>query len=65
MSSKKNHAKRSRKTYRLNMVAARGALRGSIPWAARMSVAEMLKQLKQPNPADSDEPVILNNEEET
>lgn len=42
MSSKKNHAARSRKTHRWNLVAARGAMRGSMPWALRQRFRRIL-----------------------
>lgn len=58
MSSKRNHAARSRKTRRWNMIGARQALRGSAPYAVRraMSMAMRMKNRKgQPEPAGDKE----------
>lgn len=58
MSSKRNHAARSRKTYRWNMIGARQALRGSAPFEVRraMSMAMRMKNRKdQPAPAEDKE----------
>lgn len=48
MSSKRNHAVRSRKTHRWNMIAARNALRGSLPWKLLHPVAS------EPNEAEEE-----------
>ena len=44
MSSKRNHAARSRKTHRWNLTAARGALRGTLPWEIRQMYRRKLAQ---------------------
>ena len=50
MSSKRNHATRSRKTYRFNKYAARNALRGSLPYdLRRATVAALLARNKKPS----------------
>ena len=50
MSSKRNHAARSRKTYRFNKYAARNALRGSLPYdLRRATVAALLARNKKPS----------------
>lgn len=43
MSSKRNHATRSHKTYRRNMYGARRFLHGSRPYAERKALLDLLK----------------------
>ena len=51
MSSKKNHAARSRKTNRYGLYAARHFLRGSLPYEVRQNVFAMLGSAKAKAPA--------------
>ena len=51
MSSKKNHAARSRKTHRWGLYAARHFLRGSLPYEVRQNVFAMLGSAKAKEPA--------------
>lgn len=57
MSSKRNHAARSRKTHRWNMIGARQALRGSYPYEMRraMSMAMRMKKNAPAEPAEDKE----------
>lgn len=54
MSSKRNHAARSRKTRRWNMIGARQALRGSVPYAVRRAMSQAL-QSKHRQPGSEEE----------
>lgn len=55
MSSKRNHAIRSRKTHRYNLYGARRFLRGSMPFIQRKAIINMLKGV-----TDDESEVILN-----
>ena len=46
MSSKRNHAIRSHKTYRRNMYGARRFLHGSRPYAERKALLDLLRGAK-------------------
>lgn len=43
MSSKRNHAIRSRKTHRYNLYGARRFLRGSLPFIQRKALVDLMK----------------------
>lgn len=54
MSSKRNHAARSRKTHRWNMIGAR-AMRGSLPYELRMDMSMALRQIRAAKAAPHDD----------
>ena len=54
MSSRRNHAARSRKTHRYNLYAARSALRGSLPYEIRKMFLRLGRKPAEQEPVEEE-----------